>query len=88
MAKKQAVSQIGMNTKRNVYVIVADDNILGLVQSKIVEYGNNPSHRWIPLPLFLATGYLYITERQAKWLVDRMQLVHKIKPFALKEVSY
>jgi hypothetical protein len=85
MAKK--IEQIGMNNQRRVYKIVCDDNTLPLVNSKIVDYGNNPSHRWIPLRLYISADVLYITERQAKWLVDRMTLVHKIKGFGLKDIT-
>lgn len=89
MAKKatKQVRQIGMNDKRRVYQVICDDNARTLVNGKILDYGMNPSHRWLPLRLYVSANVLYITERQAKWLVDRFTLVHKIQGFALKDVT-
>jgi hypothetical protein len=89
MAKKVAkqVKQIGMNDKRRVYKVICEDNAHTIVHGKILEYGLNPSHRWIPLRLYASADVLYITERQAKWLVDRFTLVHKIQGFALQDVT-
>jgi len=86
-SKKSKVQQIGMNDKRRVYQVVCDDNTRAIVNGKILDYGNNVSHRWIPLRLYISASVLYITERQAKWLVDRFTLVHKIQGFVLKDIT-
>lgn len=79
----QVLEQLGMNEKREVWDIVYDgENQLKVIIEQLCKFGLNPSHRWIPLKLVLTHNTLFITKRQANWLVDVME--DKKITFALK----
>lgn len=85
MATKENTKQIGMNDKRNVYEMVYDDGIKKAIIEEMGKIAFNPSHRWMPYKLVLSHNIVYVTDRQARWILDYFES-KKIK-FALKIIS-
>ena len=52
----------------------------------IFALSTNPSHRWIPFQMVFELSHLWITERQANWLVSMVATRAKNDTFTLDRV--
>jgi hypothetical protein len=84
MAKK-ATEFVGRNNNTHVYQLVFNPQDEKVVQESILGLAMNPSHRWVQYKLVVACNVLYITNRQARWLVEYFES-KKVK-CALKIIS-
>lgn len=69
MAKKQE-RQVGINDLREVYDLVYDNANRKAIIEEVGKIAFNPSHRWVTYKLVLTKNCVYVTNRQARWLVE------------------
>jgi hypothetical protein len=62
----------------------------GKSKSKVMEFisglSENNSHRWIPFHMVSELGHLWVTERQANWLVSMVKSRMKVSDFDIARV--
>lgn len=79
---------IGANSGKNKLLYKA---VFGKNKTAILDYAEtlamNPSHRWITFPILVNLSHLWITKRQANWLVSMVHTKLQAKDFSLELVQ-